>query len=115
MYKFARTMCVLAAAVTVATTQAQAQDANGEVCAALLCMSGPDSSSAPHQCKPYVDAYFDIRVYKKGTFSTAFDPVRTANKRREVMLDACADAREIDRERVHAKFGMLERSPFVFN
>lgn len=113
MHKFVKTMCFLAAAVTVATVQAQ--EANGEVCAALLCMSGPDSSSAPHQCKPYVDAYFDIRVYKKGTFSTAFDPVKTANKRREVMLDACAEAREVDRERVHAKFGMLEYSPFVFN
>jgi hypothetical protein len=113
MHTFVKTMCVLAAAVTVATVQAQ--EANGEVCAALLCMSGPDSSSAPHQCKPYVEAYFDIKVYKHGTFSTKFDPVRTANKRREVMLDACAEAREVDREQVHAKFGMLEYSPFHFN
>lgn len=113
MHKVIKTVFALVAAVTVATVQAE--EANGEVCAALLCMSGPDSSSAPHQCKPYVEAYFDIRVYKKGTFSTKFDPARTAKKRREVMLDACAEAREIDRERVHAKFGLLEYSPFHFN
>lgn len=113
MHTFVKTMCVLAATVTVATVQAQ--EAGGEICSALLCMSGPEASSAPHQCKPYVDAYFDIRVYHHGTFSTSFDPVKTAQKRREKMLDACAEAREVDRERVHAKFGMLEYSPFVFD
>lgn len=105
----------VATASVIVMISAQAQDTGNEACAALLCMSSPDEASAPHQCKPFVDAYFDIRVYKKGTFSTAFDPAKTAKKRYDTILAQCGDARQIDRDRVHAKFGPLQYSPFVFN
>ncbi|EWS66591.1 hypothetical protein Y695_00184 [Hydrogenophaga sp. T4] len=111
--KMNRIMIAAAAALTLVS--AQAQETGNEACAALLCMSSPSESSAPHQCKPYVDAYFGIRVYKKGTFSTAFDPAKTAKKRYDTVLAECGDARQEDRDRVHAKFGPLQYSPFVFN
>jgi hypothetical protein len=89
-------------------------DDNSEVCGAILCMSGP-GSAAPHECKPYVEAYFKIRVYKHGTFRTKFDPIRTAKKRYEKVLAACPDARQSDRDRIHGLFGHLQYSPFLFN
>jgi hypothetical protein len=103
---------LLAAALLLAALSSHANEA---ACGVLLCMSDASSTSAPHQCKPYVEAYFDIRVYKKGTFKTKFDPVRTAKKRYETILAHCQDARQSDRDRIHAKFGMLQWSPFVFN
>lgn len=112
MKKAVKSALLVFAAVTAFSASAQEGD---EACAALLCMSSPSESSAPHECKPYVEAYFDIRVYKKGTFSTAFDPVRTAAKRYETILEQCGGARQIDRDRVHAKFGHLQYSPFLFN
>ena len=113
-FKMKMTHLMAALATTITLTSAHAQDAGNEACAALLCMSGPDSA-APHECKPFVEKYFEIRVYKKGTFSTAFDPARTAAKRYETILEQCGDARQIDRDRVHAKFGHLQYSPFAFN
>lgn len=103
---------IVSAAALFACINAHANEA---ACGVLLCMSDASKTSAPHECKPYVDAYFSIRVYKKGTFKTKYDPVRTAEKRYETILSKCGDARQVDRDRVHAKFGMLERSPFVFN
>lgn len=108
-----RTLKPLLATTLLAT--AMHSHANQDACGVLLCMSNPSSASAPHQCKPYVEAYFNIRVFKKGTFKTAYDPVATAKKRYETILQQCGDARQVDRDRVHAKFGMLRWSPFVFN
>ena len=93
---------------------AHAQDEGTPACGVLLCMSG-HNSAAPHECKPFVDAYFDIKVYHHGTFKTKFDPARTAAKRYETILGQCGEARQIDRDRVHVKFGHLEYNPFIFN
>jgi hypothetical protein len=92
---------------------ATASHAEDNVCAVLLCMSGP-GSAAPHACKPHVDSYFDIKVYHRGTFRTKYDPIGTAKKRYETVLEQCGSARQIDRDRVHMKFGHLERNPFFF-
>lgn len=111
--KIKSTIAAVAMSAVCAVTHAQSE--GNPACAALLCMSSPNESSAPHECKPYVDDYFSIRVYKKGTFSTAFDPVKTAKKRYDTILAACGDARQVDRDRLHAKFGHLQYSPFAFN
>ncbi|CAG0904198.1 unnamed protein product [Darwinula stevensoni] len=87
---------------------------NGEICGILLCMSGEQDGVAPHECKPLVEAYFKIRVYKKGTFKTRFDPIRTAHKRYAEVLESCDSAEQKDRDRVNAMFGTLEYSPFVY-
>ena len=94
--------------------QAQAQDVDRSACAALICMSGLNGA-APHECKPYVEDYFEIRVYKKGTFSTKFEPAKTAKKRHDTLLSVCEGAKQKDIDAVTAKFGFLEYSPFLFN
>jgi hypothetical protein len=87
-----------------------AAHAQNDACAALLCMSGP-GSAAPHECRPYVDSYFDIKVYRHGRFH----PVRTAQRRYDTILNQCGDARQEDRDRLHIRFGHLEHNPFHFN
>ena len=111
--KMKRFAIALLAATSLVSAYAQTETGD-PACAALLCMSGPDSK-APHECKPFTEAYFDIRVYKKGTFSTAFDPAKTAKKRHDTMLANCGGARQEDIDRVTAKFGPLQYSPFLFN
>lgn len=108
-----RIAIVTSFAILVAVN-AQAQDAEDSACAALLCMSGPEGQ-LPHECKSSTDAFFDIRVYRRGTFSTAFDPVRTSNKRRDTLFASCEGARAIDIDRTIAKFGSLQYSPFGFD
>lgn len=98
--------------IAVGAGQAQAQDAEQEACAALLCMS-PLAFSAPGECKSGLDAYFDIVVYNKKTFSTVYSPSKTAQKRREA-LESCSGARSEDIDKVQGTFGILQFSPFSF-
>ena len=104
---------LMSIAIGMSALASVAAHAQNDACAALLCMSGP-GSAAPHECKPYVDSYFDIKVYR-GSFSRRFDPVRTAQRRYETILEQCGDARQEDRDRLHVKFGHLEHNPFHFN
>jgi hypothetical protein len=80
----------------------------GDPCGAVLCMS--QNTQAPHECKDHVDDYFKIKVRKHGKFR----PAETAQKRAATVLDKCEGIPAVDRERIHAKFGHLERSPFSF-
>lgn len=88
-----------------------AQGDEGDICGVILCMAGSTSSVAPHECKPYVQRYFEVRVYKRRKFR----PVQTAARRYEKVLNACPDAEPQQRDRINAMFGMLEYSPFLFN
>lgn len=82
----------------------------GDICGVILCMSG-SNSVAPHECKPYVETYFKVRVYKRHRFR----PIPTAIKRYDQVLNRCPDAEPRDRDRINAMFGTLEYSPFVFD
>lgn len=90
---------------------ASSQGNEGDICGVILCMAGSSSSVAPHECKPYVKKYFEVRVYKHRRFK----PVQTAIKRYKEVLMACPDASPGERDRINAMFGTLEFSPFVFN
>jgi len=46
------------------------------------------------------ETYFNIRVFKKGTFRTAYDPVATVKKPSATILQQCGDTRQVDRDRV---------------
>lgn len=83
----------------------------GDICGVILCMAGGSNSVAPHECKPYVEAYFKVRVYKRRRFR----PIPTAVKRYDEVLNQCPDAEPQDRDRINAMFGTLEYSPFVFD
>jgi hypothetical protein len=80
----------------------------GDPCGAVLCLS--QNESAPHECKDHVADYFKIKVRRHGKFR----PAETAKKRAATVLDKCEGVPDMDRERINAKYGSLERSPFSF-
>ena len=80
----------------------------GEPCGAVLCLS--NNETAPWECKEAVDGYFDIRVYRK----RKFDPGATSIKRYQEVMDKCDGAQQSDKDRINAKYGTLEHSPFTF-
>ena len=82
----------------------------GDPCGAVMCLSA--NATAPHECKDYVDGYFEIRVYRH---RHRFDPGATAAKRYREVMDKCDGARQEDKERINAKYGTLEHSPFSFD
>lgn len=82
----------------------------GDPCGAVMCLT--QNALAPHECKDHVDGYFDIRVYRH---RHRYDPGATAAKRYREVLDQCDGARQVDKERINAKYGTLEHSPFSFN
>lgn len=110
--KLIHTLAAVAVALAPLVASAEGNDGS-DICGALLCMSTLSTSSAPHECKKYVEPYFEVRAYKGG-LAGGFDPGRTMKKRREALDEKCPESREIDRERVNAKFGPLEFSPFAF-
>jgi hypothetical protein len=110
MQKVKRFFGVMAAGAALAT----AGVASAEPCGAVLCLSHNDD--APWECKNYVDGYFDIRVYEDhGKHKHVFNPGKTSAKRYAEVLDQCDGARRIDKDRISAKYGMLEWSPFSFH
>lgn len=103
----------LTAAALVVAALATAQPAMaGEPCGAVMCLSHNDT--APHQCKDHVDGYFSIRVYRSQKKKRIFDPGATAIKRYQEVMDKCDGAKQSDKDRINAKYGMLEYSPFDY-
>lgn len=89
------------------------QAAMADPCGAVMCMS--HNETAPWQCKEHVDSYFNIRVYRSHKKSRIFDPGATAIKRYQEVMDKCDGAKQEDKDKVNAKYGMLEYSPFSFS
>jgi hypothetical protein len=103
---------LLTAALTVVTATTAFPANAGDPCGAVLCMSHNDT--APHECKDYVDEYFDIRVYRRKHGRKVFDPGATSMKRYAEVMEKCEGARQEDKDRINAKYGKLEHSPFEF-
>lgn len=81
-----------------------------EPCGTVLCLS--NNETAPWECKEAVEGYFDIRVYHGRKH--VFDPGATSVKRYKEVMDKCDGARQPDKDRINAKYGTLEHSPFSF-
>lgn len=99
------------AALALATL-AGSQVAFADPCGAVVCMS--HNETAPWQCKDHVDSYFNIRVYRSHKHHRIFDPGATAIKRYQEVMEKCEGARQEDKDKINAKYGMLEYSPFSF-
>jgi hypothetical protein len=69
-------LATAAMAIATATTAMPANAA--DPCGAVLCMS---HETPPHECKDYVDGYFDIRVYRRKHGRKRFDPEATSKER----------------------------------
>ena len=82
--------------------------ADNKSCATVLCLGGNllggDGGS---MCSSAVDDYFDIKKYRHGKFSGS----RTSKARKEY-LDKCkSEDNRINKERINAKWGMVEHNP----
>jgi hypothetical protein len=81
----------------------------GDPCGAVMCLT--QNATAPHACKDHVQGYFDIRVYDDGH---RYNPAATAAKRYREVMNRCEGATQSNKERISAKYGSLEHSPFSF-
>lgn len=106
--KLAKLALAIAVLGSIATT------ASAEPCGAVLCLS--TNETAPEECKGHVDGYFSIRQYYQPCkkCGMAFDAGGTAAKRMREVMDQCKEAKQIDKDKVNAKYGTLERSPFDY-
>lgn len=91
------------------TTYQQSNADAPQACATILCIAGiMMGGSGGGACSSAIDAYFDIRRYRKGDFS----PSRTA-KARGSFLDKCPSSEnKANASMINSAYGGVFASPF---
>jgi TrbM len=111
-YYFAVLTTALSASLAMVQS-AVAQEASpthNPTCGIVLCLA--QHQTPPDQCKPYVDRFFDIKVYRNGRRGARiFDPGATMSKRADLVYQ-CNGAENQDKANIINTFGPLEYSPF---
>lgn len=93
-------------ALTVALFSGSAS-AGGDACGTVLCLGGMIlGGDGGKECKTHIESYFSINKYKHGHFS----PSKTL-KARKSYLNQCDNDDKGDKERINAKWGMVEGNP----
>jgi len=110
-----RSICVrwlalfIAMATFMSTPSALALGRNAEPqCAQVICLSPRDGTPAPAECRAIRAVYFDIRV-----FTPKYNPSATRSAR-NAFLRMCTSARQMDLQKISAKYGTLYADPIVY-